>query len=137
MTRPVLRVTLDLDSHRRLAPLAKHPVLRADHVTLAFGVAPEQLLPTSLPTGWGIGDQVALRAVSEAWDDRVQALVLEIDGSSRRPHDGGVLHVTVSRAVGARSSDSNLLLERTHGEPRDIELAGVVEWFDYTHDSSR
>lgn len=137
MKRPVLRVALDEPSRRRVAALAEHPVLRADHVTLVFGVPPSKLEPSSVPSGWVLGARVSVQAVSLARDERVQALVVEASGSSRRPHDGGVLHVTVSRAAGARSSDANQLLERTLGEPITLELWGVVEWTDYAHDDSR
>lgn len=120
----LLRLTPE--SRARVRALAVHPELRGDHVTLAHGVPAGSLDPRWMPGGLEVGDAVAFRAVGVAHDDRVQALVVEIAGSTERPSDGGRLHVTVSRAPGARSRDSNDLLATARVWPVDLRLEGVV-----------
>lgn len=127
-----LWIVLDEVSAEALRRLACHPVVRADHVTLAHRIDPAAVAGGNLlPDGRQVGDSVEVRAVAEHRDARVQALVVEIGGSTRRPADDGTLHVTVSRVEGARSRHANELLERT--EPRSIDpltLRGRIEWVD-------
>jgi hypothetical protein len=127
-----LWIGLDDESVEAVRRLAVHPVVRGDHVTLAHRVDPEAVDETALvPTGAAVGEPVTLRAVAEHRDARLQALVVEIEGRSVRPFDGGTLHVTVSRVEAARSKDANDLIART--EPRPLEplaLRGRVEWVD-------
>lgn len=78
-----------------------YPDLIAHHVTLAFP-AGDRPLPTATE---GV-------IVGEANDGvAVQALVVEIDGSTTRP-DGGTFHVTWSldRAQGVKPVDSNRVI---------------------------
>ncbi|HJL16266.1 MAG TPA: HD domain-containing protein [Sandaracinaceae bacterium LLY-WYZ-13_1] len=133
LRKRTLWIALDDESVRALRARAVHPVVRADHVTLAHRVDAEAVdVGALLPDGVALDAPVELAAVAEHRDDRVQALVVRIDGASERPADGGTLHVTVSRAPEARSKDANALLERTPGEPLDppLRLRGHVEWVD-------
>lgn len=125
-----LYIVLDEESARRVRALARHPEVCADHVTLAHGVLPEAFTPAWIPGRHALGDPITFRAVGEVADARVQALVTEIDGSTERPADGGILHVTVSVAEGARASESNELIARAPARPIDLPLAGTVQWVD-------
>jgi hypothetical protein len=89
----------------------------ADHVTLATGTK-----PLSAP------GPAHARVVGEADDGAgVQALVVEIDGTSRRP-DGARYHITwsIDRTRGRKPVDSNAVIG-VHGwtplpSPRPITL---------------
>ena len=76
----------------------------AHHVTLQSGVPETEPLPP----------QVACEIVGEADDGKgVQALVVEIDGTSDRP-DGSTYHITWSLADGRQARESNDVI-RDHG----------------------
>lgn len=75
------------------------PDVIADHVTLAFGVPETHPLPTAEQG----------RVVGFATDGmKVEALVVEIDGTTRRP-DGKVFHITwsIDRSKGGKPYQSN------------------------------
>lgn len=124
-----LQVRLDEASREALRLTARFPVVRGEHVTLARRV-PADAAVTSLANGFDCGDSVPLTAVAECADEQIQTFIVEIGGSSRRVWDGGVLHVTVSRKEGARSSDANAVLARAPRVPLELALSGVVEWDD-------
>jgi hypothetical protein len=75
---------------------ARYPQVVAHHVTLKFGDR------AASPPG-----EVEAEIVGEA-DDRagVQALVVAIDGSPKRP-DGGTFHITWSLGPGREAKESN------------------------------
>jgi hypothetical protein len=125
-----LYVVLDEASVSEVRARAVHRVLRGDHVTLTSWENPTSFDPAWVPGGAKPGDRVQVHAVGEAADERVQALRVEIAGTSRRPYDGGILHVTVSRAHEARSVESNRLLAQRPTQPIDLELRGTVQWVD-------
>jgi hypothetical protein len=69
----------------------------ADHVTLKANVAASTPLPP----------QAGCRIVGRADDgEGVEAMVVEIDGSSARP-GGGTFHITWSLAEGRKAKESN------------------------------
>ena len=78
-----------------------------------------------------VGSTVAIRAVGCSRDDRIQALRVEVAGASRRPWDGGTLHVTVSKVAGAESVESNALLARAPETAIALALESVVAWVEY------
>lgn len=123
-----LYIVLDEESAARVGALAVHRMLHADHVTLAHRVDPQTFSPEWIPGGYKIGDRVSMRAVGAALDERVQALVVAIAQSTRRPYDDGILHVTVSVAPDAEPVESNDLLARGSIAPTDLPLSGTVEW---------
>ena len=123
-----LRVQLDPWSVAAVRVLGRYPVLRGDHVTLAHDVDPADFDPRWVPGGGALGSAVALSVVGHSADDRVQALLVEIAGQLRRPYDGGVLHVTVSRQPWARSSDANALPDRATPSPMALALHGRIAW---------
>lgn len=77
-----------------------HPDVVAHHVTHEFGVY------ESLPP-----DTNSVRVVAVANNDRVQAAIVKVGGTTQRP-DGGTYHITISldRAAGAKPKDSNDLI---------------------------
>lgn len=123
-----LRVVLDAASVAAVRALGRYPVLRGDHVTLAHGADPGEFSRHWVPGGATTGEAVTLCVVGQCADDRVHALLVEIDGQRRRPYDGGVLHVTVCRQPWARSSEANALCEIAAPSPLRLELRGVVGW---------
>jgi hypothetical protein len=76
----------------------------AEHVTYAY---PD---PTCAPAARNV------RIVGHAKADGVQALLVEIDGTSARP-DGKLFHLTYSLAPGRKPVESNRLLETVAIEP--------------------
>lgn len=100
---------------------AVYPEVIAHHITYKFGVSDAEPLPDQ-PT--------SIRAV-KAYDagDGVQAVEVEVDGSSARP-DGGVFHVTISidRAAGRTPVHSKKLIASTQGEPIDVEINATPEF---------
>ena len=96
-----------LDRESRALLLAQYPPrwpdVVADHVTLATDAGDSEL-PAA----------VHCEIIGEADDgEGVQALVVEIDGSSQRP-DGSTFHITWSldRAAGREAADSNGVIAR-------------------------
>ena len=126
--------------HVRLVPpcvsavraLACFEEIRGDHVTLVHDVSdPSAFDPTWVPGGHAIGDAIELTSVGMCRDDRVQVLVVEIGGTTRRPLDGGVLHVTISHRPGVRSHEANdLLVGDPEPTPLVLRLGGTVTWFE-------
>ena len=95
----------------RAALLARFPpaygIVVAEHVTHTFGVGPDHPLPTA----------TAGRVVGVADDGRgVQALVVEIGGSTARP-DGSTFHVTWSLGPGRAARESNDVIAARGGAP--------------------
>jgi hypothetical protein len=89
----------------------------ADHVTLAAGTARDTPLP----------DEVSAIAIGQVDDGRgVQALVVQIDGTSDRP-GGGTYHVTWSLGPGRTAKESNDALAacewRKFDEPLPLPLS--------------
>ncbi|AFY60065.1 hypothetical protein [Synechococcus sp. PCC 6312] len=135
-----LAIALDPESQARLHPLAIYPIIRGDHVTLAYldslETAVDEVLNPAWLYGYGVGDRVNLRAVGWVADGRVQAMQVEIQaaspsgqGSSVRAWDGGILHITLSRQPEAKSAESNALLAiRSVEYPLDLVLSGTVVW---------
>lgn len=79
----------------------RHPDVIAHHVTHEFGVY-EQLPPSTSH----------VRVIAEVYDDKVQAVVVMVAGTTGRP-DGGTYHITVSldKSAGAKPVDSNKIIE--------------------------
>ena len=79
----------------------KHPEVIAHHVTYSF---PDKAPPPSVQEA---------RVVGYAGDERLECVVVELDGARDRP-SGGTFHVTLSlnRALGAKPVHSNKLLKK-------------------------
>lgn len=124
---PSLHVRLAEESVARVRALAVHAELRGDHVTLAHAVG-KIGGEAWIPGGHPIGAEIDLDVVGIAEDDKVQALVIAIGGTSVRPWDRGTLHVTVSKAPWAKASDSNSMLTTAAVTPLSMRLHGVIAW---------
>ncbi len=123
-----LQIVLCPGSVAEVQALARFPVLRGDHVTLAHSVERSGFDRRWLPAEHALGATLSLTAVGECCDDRVQALLVEIAGSQLRPWDGGRLHVTVSRQPWARSHEANSLVEHANPRPVSLVLRGRIAW---------
>lgn len=93
-----------LDRRERDALLARFPPAFeeavADHVTLRVRASADEALPRP----------VQARLVGEATDgEGVQAMVVEIDGSTDRP-DGSTYHITWSLGRGRAAKESNAVI---------------------------
>jgi hypothetical protein len=125
-----LYVVLDEESRAKVRAIAVYPEVRGDHVTLAHRVDPQSLSPEWIPGGANVGDRVELEVRGQAMDGRVQALVVSMGGTRKRPSDGGMLHVTVSFASEARAGDANALLGVATLVPLRMHLSGTVQWIE-------
>ena len=93
----------------------------------------DELDGSVIPGGRKLGETVDIHVIAESVDHRVQVFGVEIHGARRRPFDGGVLHLTVSRTRDARSRDANDLLAQgsaTAPSFAPLVLHGVVELVD-------
>lgn len=99
----------------------KFPDVIAHHATWKFGA--NELLDKLPPDG-------TLRVVGYACDDSLECLVVELDGSIRRP-DRMTLHITWSldRAAGRKPVDSNLLLKSGYQAIRPISITATPKFF--------
>ncbi len=105
--------TLDRDDRERLLAMLppRWPDRIAEHITGASGKAEDDpLLP-----------EIAARIVGQVDDgEGVQAMVVTVDGGTRRP-DGGIYHITWSldRSRGREAMDSNDVIARLGWQPVD------------------
>lgn len=102
-----------LDPREREALLARFPPAYekavADHVTLRVKVSAEEALPRP----------VKARIVGEANDGKgVQAMVVELDGTTDRP-DGSTYHVTWSLGPDRAAKESNDVIRERGWRPMD------------------
>lgn len=113
-----------LPQHERERLLALFPTrfsrTIAHHCTLEFGVDQDTPLP----------EETTATVVGESWEPTgVQALVLKIGGTIRRP-DGQIYHITWSLEPGRRPVESNQVI-RDHGWVNVplVEIAVEPRWF--------
>jgi len=132
LTRRCLFVELDAASRERVANLATLPIVKGQHVTLAYRVDPDEFSSHWVPGGFAPETSVEIEATHVVRSEIVEVLVIAIAGVHERPIDGGVLHVTVSRAPEARSRDANGLLEQGTRSPLPVamKLTGTIRWVD-------
>jgi hypothetical protein len=123
-----LYVVLDAESRQRARDLSTLEVIKADHVTLAHRVDPATYDASWIPGT--PGDTVQLRATHRVRSNEVEALVVELAGSSVRPQDGATLHLTLCRSLEARSRDANTLLASADREPMQFALSGSITWVE-------
>ena len=102
------------DRERLLSLMApRYDCVVADHVTLRSGVQ----------TGASPPPEAAARIVGAADDGLgVQAMIVEIDGTSARP-DGGTFHITWSLGDGREAKESNDVLAAQGWTPLREPLA--------------
>jgi len=83
------------------------------HVTIRFGVDSGEVLP----------EVSRVFAVGYACDEKIECLVVEVDGQRTRP-DGSFYHITLSHSDKAKPVDSNKL--KNHVEIERFEIFGSV-----------
>ena len=110
-----------LDRGERDTLLARFPARYgnavADHVTLKAHVHEKSALP---PPATGV-------IVGRSDDGRgVEAMVVQIDGSTDRP-GGGTYHITWSLAAGRKAVDSNDVIAKRGWEPVEPPVPVVLE----------
>lgn len=90
------------------------------HCTYKFGVMADAPLPP----------EAVLRVVGFASDDSLECLVVDVDGSIRRP-DRGTFHITWSldRSKGRKPVDSNELLRGGYTPIRPITVSATPKLF--------
>ncbi len=98
-------------SHVLARIFPRFPDVIAHHVTHAIMRKKETL------EQYGLTDEVGV-IVAEVYNDKIQAVIVEINGSTIRP-DGGHYHITWSldREAGAKPFDSNILIAESGFEP--------------------
>lgn len=84
----------------RFKPKFNHVV--AQHVTLKYGANESESIP----------DVRSAKVIGYAFNDSIECVVVEIEGTPRRP-DGGIYHITLSHNENARPVDSNTLLRES------------------------
>jgi len=98
---------LDDQSRNKLAKLfpPKYPEWVGHHTTVEFGVPKDPSLP--------FGDAADMQVVGYAEDDGIEALVVAINGETKRP-DGKAYHLTWSldRSKGRKPVDSNNVISQ-------------------------
>ena len=94
----------------------------AHHVTTEFGVAADSI-PEPVKTA---------RVVGYAPGESIQALVIEIDGTTKRT-DGGTYHITWSLdpASGSKPKDSNDLLAHGYEEVTQYAIKLTPKFFPF------
>jgi len=139
-------ITLDPESQALLQPLAIYPIVRGDHVTLAYvrltqeeksciGPNPNlSLIPGYEPAwllGYGLGSRVLVQTLGWLANSRIQVLKVAVNGSSYRAWDQGVLHITLSHQPETQPVEANQLLAEAIYDslrPVSLDLWGVICW---------
>ena len=125
-----LAVKLDETSRRIVRELALYEEIRADHVTLAYAQEGESFSPDWIPGARAVGDSLEFETRGFSVTEEIQVLVVSIDGSCKRPYDGGTLHVTVSKKPGVPSTHANEAILNVTLVPFTRQLKGYVAWLD-------
>ena len=92
----------------------KYPEIICQHVTYKFPAKSDEDLPPEAHEAHVIGYEN---------EDGLEALVVEINGSSKRP-DGKLLHITLSldRAKGKKPVHSNALVNKSYQHVTPIQI---------------
>lgn len=131
-----LAVVLDPESHLYLRELALYSEVRAHHVTLAYPDDQVIFAESWLPLGTALGDEVLVVGRGFSITEDVQALVVAISGSTTRPFDGGILHITVSKQPGIPSTQSNQVIAEVNLVPFDKTFKGKIGWLQKANSES-
>lgn len=130
LARRSLYLKLDETSRDEVRRRARLPIVRGDHITLAYRIDPDCFTPECVPGQFPVGSAVSFEVTHSVRTAELEVFVVAIAGQTLRPQDGGTLHVTVSRAQGARSRDSNQVIEQAEWQPMTLRLGGTIEWAD-------
>lgn len=125
-----LAIELDDVSRSLVRGLALYEEVRGDHVTLAYAHDGEPFSLDWIPGGRQLGDAIEFETRGFSVTEDIQVLVVAIDGSSKRPFDGGTLHITVSKRQGVPSTQANEAILNVTLVPFTRHLKGAVTWLD-------
>ncbi len=125
-----LAIELDEESRRTVQALALYEEIRGDHVTLAYTHNGETFAPDWIPGGGSVGDPIEFETRGFSVTEDIQVLVVFIDGTTKRPFDGGTLHVTVSKRNGVPSTHANEAILNVTLVPFIRTLRGSIKWLD-------
>lgn len=100
--------------------------VQCDHVTLAFSPTPEEV-ETFRPM---IGKEVEISVQETVWDDKCQAVRVEVPVQCRNP----IPHITISHRADTKPVYSNELLANKSANkvPMGIKITGVIDFFPRT-----
>ncbi len=129
-TQKYLAVHLDEQSRQTVQKLALYEEIRGDHVTLAYAHNGEPFSPDWIPGGRLVGDSIEFETRGFSVTEDIQVLVISIDGTTKRPFDGGTLHVTVSKRKGVPSTHANEAILNVTLVPFTRQLKGSVVWLE-------
>ncbi|MBA3992831.1 MAG: hypothetical protein C0469_04830 [Cyanobacteria bacterium DS2.3.42] len=129
-TQKYLAVQLDEESRQTVQKLALYEEIRGDHVTLAYAHNGESFSPDWIPGGRLVGDSIEFETRGFSVTEDIQVLVISIDGTTKRPFDGGTLHVTVSKRTGVPSTHANEAILNVTLVPFTRQLKGSVTWLE-------
>ncbi|HEY9784694.1 MAG TPA: hypothetical protein V6D17_04765 [Candidatus Obscuribacterales bacterium] len=125
-----LAVALDSESRQKVEALADYEEIRGDHVTLAFPNDGDTFAQNWIPGNRLLGDIVEMETIGMYTTPDIQVLLVSIDGSTHRPFDGGLFHVTVSKRTGTPSVSANDVLEGPPAKRLKLTLRGKIAWLD-------
>jgi hypothetical protein len=123
-----LAIQLDEESRRIVRELALYEEIRGDHVTLAYAKNGETFESVWIPGERSVGDSVNFETRGFSVTDEIQVLVVSVDGSCKRPFDGGTLHITVSKRPGVPSTLANEAILNVTLVPFIRHLKGSIAW---------
>lgn len=123
-----LAIELDDVSRALVRGLAMYEEVRGDHVTLAYAKDGEAFSPEWIPGDRQLGDSIEFETRGFSVTEDIQVLVIAIDGTSKRPFDGGTLHITVSKRQGVPSTQANEAILNVTLVPFTRNLKGSVTW---------
>lgn len=125
-----LAIELDEESRKTVQKLALYEAVRGDHVTLAYAHNGEEFAPWWIPGSRKVGDTLEFETRGFSVTEDIQVLVVSIDGSTKRPFDGGTLHVTVSKRQGVPSTHANEAILNVTLVPFTRQLKGSITWLE-------
>ncbi len=129
-TQKYLAVKLDEESRQTVQKLALYEEIRGDHVTLAYAHNGEPFSPAWIPAGRLVGDLIEFETRGFSVTEDIQVLVISIDGTTKRPFDGGTLHITVSKRKGVPSTHANEAILNVTLVPFTRQLKGTIAWLE-------
>ena len=123
MSKGILLIELDQESKNKLISTVKpiYPVVFCDHVTLFYGAEESQF-------GEFVGKKVYFKAISNCWNDSIQAVLADIDNDLPKNR---ISHVTASAVTSIRPAMSGQMLLSEHkSEPLNppLELSGEIKF---------
>lgn len=119
-------LVLDSQSQQKLRKLAIHPIVVAEHVTIAF--RPSENVSRELSKKLDQTFRIKVKKLMSNED--IQAVTVDIDGLKRM--DPGLAHVTISHTSNAKPVDSNrLVVNPENQESLQLNLSGTLKFISF------